>query len=661
MIHHWPFARGSAAAALTLATWLVSPLLAGSPPKPLWPPLYKIRPHEKERLTPADVVGPDGIVYPNWTKVGVQGGIPDAKPAATIEQFGGKANDKLDDSAALAKACEAVGAKGGGAVLLGEGTYYLDRPVTVRRDGVVIRGKGAKRTKLVFRYGVPPNGVGFYWPPAGSRVGKSTRLEMHCQPLGLMKMTMMVDDKVLGVWTRGRHSGGSYGYTRFGSHVVGKLPDGPHTLKGVAEYRGGKKRTGEIPIVLDSKFDDTRVIPTTMAAITFLGRGYAGPKLRLAADGKRGSTTLTLQDTGDLKAGDCVFINGPATARWKKLTRNRCKWGSYRCYELVVEKVDGKTLHLTQPLRIEFPVIDGSYVRKIVPIRRCGAEDLYLEQTEALWICGVMFSHGWNCWARGVTVKKCGRHAVYGRMAKWCEIRDCLFDDAWFKGGGGTAYVGWERSWDCLMENVTSYKMRHGPCFQWSASGNVVRKSTFHDSDGQWHAGWTNENLIEQCVIHSRRGHGSYGYGLWASPPGDTAHGPNGPRNVVYNCDVHSQRTGLWMGGMNENWLILHNRFAVARGQGVYARTYSFDHIIQGNVFVLQDRKSPMAQFATSDCTGVDLIANTLYGGSGQILVGAAKAAVLKDNRALPLPESLPARPAPAVPSIYEWQKRNVK
>jgi hypothetical protein len=114
------------------------------------------------------------------------------------------------------------------------------------------------------------------------------------------------------------------------------------------------------------------------------------------------------------------------------------------------------------------------------------------------------------------------------------------------------------------------------------------------------------------------------------------------------------------MGGMNENWLILHNRFVVARGQGVYARTYSFDHIIQGNVFVLQDGKSPMAQLATADCTGVDLIANTLYGGSGKILAGPATAA-LKDNRALPLPQELPARPAPAVPSIYEWQKRNVK
>ncbi len=110
-----------------------------------WERQYKIKPNEKNRLTPADVLGPDGIVYPNWTKCGVQGGIPKIKAVTSIEDFGAKANDDADDSEALAKACEAAGKMGGGAVLLGEGTYYLDRPVTVRHDDVVIRGKGPRK------------------------------------------------------------------------------------------------------------------------------------------------------------------------------------------------------------------------------------------------------------------------------------------------------------------------------------------------------------------------------------------------------------------------------------------------------------------------------------------------------------------------------------
>jgi hypothetical protein len=324
-----------------------------------------------------------------------------------------------------------------------------------------------------------------------------------------------------------------------------------------------------------------------------------------------------------------------------------------------VAKSDGNRLTLTQPLRIEFPVVDGSHVRRMIPICNGGIEDLTLEQTENLWITTVMFSHAVNCWARNVKVVKCGRFPVYGSRAKWCEIRDCVFEDAWFKGGGGTAYAGWDHTWDCLIENLETFRLRHAPLFQWAASGNVIRKSVFHDSDGQWHAGWTHENLIEQCTIHSTIGNGGYGFGMWASPPEDTAHGPNGPRNVVYNCDVASPKNGVWLGGMNEGWLILHNRFVVGKGAGLVAKTMSFDHTIRGNVFVLKDPAAAMASLLTADCTGIDIVGNTVHGGSGQVVSGAAKPALLEGNRTLPLGEA--ARPQPAVASIYEWQKANAK
>jgi hypothetical protein len=142
---------------------------------------------------------------------------------------------------------------------------------------------------------------------------------------------------------------------------------------------------------------------------------------------------------------------------------------------------------------------------------------------------------------------------------------------------------------------------------------------------------------------------------MWASPPEDTAHGPNGPRNVVYNCDVSSQKTGLWMGGMNENWLILHNRFVVEQGYGVFAKTASFDHIIKDNVFVLKDKSSAMVGLASEDCIGVEIINNRLYGGNGKFAAGKGNPILLKGNQAF-APAEAP-RPKPAVPSIYEWQK----
>jgi hypothetical protein len=414
----------------------------------------------------------------------------------------------------------------------------------------------------------------------------------------------MADDVVIKRWQRSTHSGNTFTCATTGREIISKLSNGPHTLKGIAEYRNGTKLTGQIAIVLDSSFIDRRSVPSNLAAITFQGRGQVGRKIKLSQDGKRGDQTLTLQSTQNLRPGDCLYLEAPATTRWKKLTKNACKWGLYRCYEVSIKNIKGNVITLNQPLRIEFPTVDGAFVRKIVPIQHCGIEDLSIEQKQNLWISSVLFHNAWNCWAKGVKVKMCGRFPVYGH--------------------------------------------------QWAASGNVIRKGVFHDSDGQWHAGWTNENLIEQCVIKSVTGHGGYGFGMWASPPEDTAHGPNGPRNVVYNCDVTSVKTGLWMGGMNENWMILHNRFTVQKGYGVFAKTASFDHIIKDNVFILKDKSSPMVFLASQDCIGVEITGNLSYGGNAKITAGSGKPVLLEDNRALPLTNA--PRPKPKIPSIYEWQ-----
>ena len=108
------------------------------------------------------------------------------------------------------------------------------------------------------------------------------------------------------------------------------------------------------------------------------------------------------------------------------------------------------------------------------------------------------------------------------------------------------------------------------------------------------------------------------------------------------------------MGGMNENWLILYNRFIVGEGPGVFAKTASFDHIIRGNVFALKDGKSPMVYLATPDCIGVDLIDNLLCGGSDTIADGMGRPEAMRGNRVAR--DATAPRPAPPVLSIYEWQ-----
>ncbi|MEJ2360442.1 MAG: hypothetical protein P8Z75_03290, partial [Gammaproteobacteria bacterium] len=57
---------------------------------------------------------------------------------------------------------------------------------------------------------------------------------------------------------------------------------------------------------------------------------------------------ITHENTHMVLAGEdrMVLIDGPATNRWKTLTRNQCKWGSYRRNILKITKIDGKNIHI---------------------------------------------------------------------------------------------------------------------------------------------------------------------------------------------------------------------------------------------------------------------------------------------------------------------------
>ena len=127
---HGVFRATLSAAAVLVAGSIGS---AQEPPKPRWEPAYKIKPHQTERLTAADVVGPDGVVYPDWRYAGIPGGIPDVPEVARVERFGAAPDDGDDDGDALARAARHVGRQGGGAVVLDRGTWSIIATSAARR------------------------------------------------------------------------------------------------------------------------------------------------------------------------------------------------------------------------------------------------------------------------------------------------------------------------------------------------------------------------------------------------------------------------------------------------------------------------------------------------------------------------------------------------
>ena len=203
----------------------------------------------------------------------------------------------------------------------------------------------------------------------------------------------------------------------------------------------------------------------------------------------------------------------------------------------------------------------------------------------------------------------------------------------------------------------------------------MFRNSTFYYSDGQTHSGWCHENLFENCVIVDPRGRpsggGSYGHGFWVTPPSDRSHGPNGSRNVFYNCDFQNAGqhvvfepkmlqygpSGLVLGGMNENWLFFYNRI-LSRGPGILLRGVQFDHVIKGNVFAVEGDFPAVVVEDPERADGLEVVGNTVYGGSGAVVAAGAPAVALDQaNTSLSKADETPPRPQPEVPSIYEWQQ----
>lgn len=645
-----------------------------------WEGTYKIRPDEAARLTAADVVGPDGKVYPDWTWAGVPGGIPDRPVVVRLAELG--ATDGSDISALLEQAAAKASAAGGGVVEIGEGTFSLDSPVMIFSDNVVLRGAGKDKTRLVFRYHIPKGEIRFFRLKPDQVVGQNATLEFHANPAGLEALEWRSGDATLRRAVRKDHWGNTFGLRMSAREALSLLGEGPHALTAVAEYKDGSRVEQSIPLILSKEWTG-ETAPIQLGAINFVGRGAVGDRIPLQADVKRGDRVLTLPPDHGLVVGDRLNVVAPASPRWRELVGHNSPWEIQAQDLNEVVAVDGGRVTLRQPLRIAFPKEDGSFVQKFLVLQGAGLENLFLEQeivagpdgkrrrpspdskepTEDLWISGVIFNNVWGGWLRNATVKNAGRNATYFPMSKHIEVRDALFDDSLFKADGGTGYIGFDRSFDCLMDGVEARRMRHGPNAQWNSSGNVVRNSRFLGSDAQWHAGFAHENLYENNFIDARGTFGSYGHGLYASGPSSGLHGPQGPRNVVYNNDIICRKDGLHMLGSNEGWIILHNRFVMdGAGRAVFAKERSFDHIIEGNVFILRRPENPPV-FLGSDSVGVELVNNRFYGVSGPIAGfagGLTRLAKDEGNVAeAEVPVPVPDRPSPAVPSIFQWQRDN--
>lgn len=606
--------------------------------------------------------GPDGLLYPNWTWAGAHYNKNKKLTIFNINTLGAIPDDGQDDTTAIEKACAEAARNGGGIVQFGKGTYRLTRKIMISSDNIIIRGVGKDKTRLEF--GLPDSEV-IILPIGNLNIRKCSKIEIFFRAKGAEKVILSYKGKVIEEFANPRIFTALPDAMDFkkivisGNKILRTTGSGRHFIKAEVLYKRGAIKSSEALIA--SSIDAHYGGPYSHSVISFIGRKYSKPFL-IKNELRRGDRVINLASALDIKQGDYIIITAKKTKRWNKLVHNICTaWGTFRQFVVQVEKVNKNTITLMQPLRIDYPLVDRPDVRKFNPLNSCAIEDMTISQIgeiqKELKMGTVIFSSAINCRAKNLVVDRPGTQAVFGSLVKFCEIRNCIFKNPWRTKTGGLAYTGWERAWDCLIENVETFRMRHAPLLNWTSSGNVIRDSVFHESDAQWHSGWCRDNLYEQCTIESTtRKYKGYGYGFFSTPVDDSMHGPNGPRNVVYNCRSISLKDGIYLGGMNQQWMIMYNNFVIDKGAGIISRFGCRDNIIKGNVFILKTTGFPMMYYEFLDNTGDRLINNTVYGGNGKLFAGPGKPGVVKNNQVYPLNNEAKVSPQPPVPSIYKWQ-----
>jgi len=634
------------------------------------------------------MTGPDGIEYPNFTYAGVPGGIPNVPVVAMLTDFGGRPGTDISD--ALEQGARFVGAKGGGALVIPEGIYYLDRPVLVASSGVVIRGAGRAKTTLVFRWEPARQSVDFIGLKNGDTIVAERALTVAAWNESrdnqvtdsIERLALEINGRLIAESKKSRSNEGPW-FALSPDHrrTAELLVPGKNELRATVVYTDGKKAEKRITVMVSADPNLLGAAPRD-AAITFAeptGRNESGWGEVSQTTMARGDTTLRVGHRG-WSPGDVIQIADGTGERW------------FGHPLLVIASVDGDELTFTQPVRRDIEIVN---VRRRPVLRGAGLEDLTLGQTSKHWTNLVNFERDYGCWIRGVRLVNAGRNPVAGMMKNF-ELRDTIVEGVQyhFGVGGGTGYLGFSNSQDCLMEDVQASRLRHAPNFQYGSMGCVIRNSRFEDSDAQLHASPNWENLLEGCVVNSRgtnQSYGSYGACLVLVARPDTM--PLGAGIVFYGNDFsgyHGYPDGKaigWEGGGGTGWIFAYNRFIQDTGAALAFSKYPTGVKLLGNQFIVM---SPGPEAIKGDVSQLVLSGNrfapwtaenlfesgavpqgnreTTMGGAGELVfptaggVASSPAERLNEYLAfLAAARSALAPPVPPVRSIFLWQKEQLK
>jgi hypothetical protein len=448
--------------------------------------------------------GPTGNHLPDFSHAGyamgerpiptVQGPVIDA----TRWPFGAKADDGIDDTAAIQAAIDSAGAAGGGVVLLPRGRYEIhataDAPfLRISHDRVVLRGQGSGRSGTILHLGAPA-------PAKRVRRLGSVPAEEEARHGAAIAVMGSEERRELARYT---------GDIARGTRVVGVTDS--------ARFSPGQT---VIIDFTDPKIDALHPAPEHADLVAQLTAPF---QLR-----PNQIDTLGLRAKHHAWIVKIEAMLGPQTIR---LTRP-ARFNQWQRYDPRIYAFDGVSEVGIEHLRIQssWP---GGYRHHKPYLGPDGTLVRTAKEQDYLWN-GIWISFASDGWVRDVSFSNLTQGIIVSRSS------DLTLENLEFDGLDGHAGITIAHSNDVLVSGVDFFaRLVHPITLSMMASGNVVTNCTTHyqgrdgysstDAIIDFHGIFPYENLFENLN------------GFYVCPGGDLSVMPHaGVRNVFWN--IHAPR-----------------------------------------------------------------------------------------------------------------------
>ncbi|HEX7904025.1 MAG TPA: glycosyl hydrolase family 28-related protein [Chitinophagaceae bacterium] len=442
----------------------------------------------------------------------------------TAAPYNAVADDVNDDQPAIQAAIDAAGLAGSGIVYIPAGTYYLNKPLYIKYNNVIVRGQG-------------------------STGGTATILDFRFSMYSMFKSD--IDAGTVG-------PGGLWwatGLVWIGPANTFKVNGAPDM---VTDYEHWRSTTTLATVTAVSNPGDFTITVNSTASLSagmrFLLR-YQMPADRSLIKEIHGHAATKAGIDNNTYVGDCTNINSPGE--------------QYYFWPAVIQSISGNTITLDRPLRIKLdPVAWPATLRNFDGlITESGVENIQIQGHNVAsmghlvaptsnvtgggtslggWN-GLYINRSWNCWANNIRFVNLECGAIFS-AAKNCSVLNSFVTSTGATRWYHHPFAIRVYSSDNLVENFTidgPGKVYHGINAEWYSSGNVYSKGLMKVGTFDTHRGSPFDLIRTEITVSNDNG---------SAPGGAATSGPfAGKRFAHWNITQQIQAGYTYQSGTSRN------------------------------------------------------------------------------------------------------------